>query len=125
MKFTRFDVADYLANEQQQIEYLRVALAEEDPDSFLSALGDIARARSMAKISEATGLSRESLYKALKPGSKLRFETVQKVLEALGLELSIQPMAASAEAIATPSSAASGHDNPPGQVPGSRRLARG
>lgn len=90
-RFTAFDAADYLDNEETIAEYLKAALEEESqPALFLAALGDVARARGMAKISEASGLSRESLYKALKPGSKLRFETVQKVLEALGVELSVK-----------------------------------
>lgn len=92
LKTTRFDVADYIQSEAGEAEYLKALFEEEefDADIFLSALGDIARARSMAKVAEATGLGRESLYKALQPGSKVRFETVQKVLSALGLKLSVE-----------------------------------
>ena len=94
LKTTRWDVADYLQTEEDEIGYLQALFEEEEfnVDIFLSALGDIARARSMAKIAEATGLGRESLYKALQPGSKVRFETIQKVLAALGLKLSVEAL---------------------------------
>lgn len=94
MDYVAFDPARYLQSEDACLEYLKALLEEEefDPDLFLSALGDIARARSMAKVAEATGLGRESLYKALQPGSKVRFETVQKVLNALGLKLGVEAL---------------------------------
>ncbi|MBB4063041.1 addiction module antidote protein [Gellertiella hungarica] len=89
---TRFDPAEYIVSEEGEIAYLKALFEDEefDADIFLAALGDIARARSMAKIAEATGLGRESLYKALQPGSKVRFETIQKVLQALGLKLTVE-----------------------------------
>jgi probable addiction module antidote protein len=96
---TPFDVADYLTSDEHCLAYLQVVMEENDTEYLMKALGDIARARSMAKVAEATGLGRESLYKALQPGSKVRFETVQKVLNALGLKLSV-------EAIRSPKSAA-------------------
>lgn len=90
--FKRFDVLEHLTTPEDCMDYLLAALEEGDEDFFLSALNDIARARSMAKIAEATGLGRESLYKALQPGSKVRFETIQKVLAALGLKLTVEPI---------------------------------
>lgn len=101
MDYVKFDPSNYLHADEDYVEYLKALFEEDefDADIFLSALGDIARARSMAKVAEATGLGRESLYKALQPGSKVRFETVQKVLNALGLKLSV-------EAIRSPKSAA-------------------
>lgn len=91
---TRFDPAEYIVSEVGAVEYLKALFEEDefDADIFLSALGDIARARSMAKIADATGLGRESLYKALQPGSKVRFETIQKVLAALGLRLTVEAL---------------------------------
>ena len=65
MNYPRFDAADYLDNEEVIAEYLNAVLEENDTDAFLEALGTIARARSMSKIAEETGLSRESLYKAV------------------------------------------------------------
>jgi len=60
------------------------------PELMLLALGDIARARGMAQIARDTGLGRESLYKALAPGAKARFDTILKVARALGVKLSAQ-----------------------------------
>jgi probable addiction module antidote protein len=92
IKTTPFDVADYLDSEEMIAEYLSVILEEDDPDLFVRALGDIARARGMTQIAKETGLGRESLYKALKSGSNLRYQTVQKVLKALGIKLTAEPM---------------------------------
>jgi probable addiction module antidote protein len=89
-EFQRFDVADYLDSEEAIAEYLNVILEENDADAFIQALGTIARARSMTNIAEKTGLSRESLYKALSADAKPRFETVMKVVHALGFTLTAQ-----------------------------------
>jgi len=62
-------------------------LETEDSDLLLRALGDVARARGMTGVSDRAGLGRESLYKALAPGAKPRFDTVLKVARALGLKL--------------------------------------
>lgn len=88
-KLTQFDVVDYLQTEQEIAEYLAVVLEENDPDAFIEALGTVARARSMREIAEKTGLNRESLYKALKSESSPRFETIAKVVNALGLKLTV------------------------------------
>lgn len=82
-----FDVAEFLDDEETIQAYLAEVLQEGDQDDFLEALGDIARARGMAIIAEQTGLGRESLYKTLARGSKPRFETVVKILEAFNLKL--------------------------------------
>lgn len=88
-KLTQFDVVDYLQTEQEIAEYLAAVLEENDPDAFIEALGTVARARSMREIAEKTGLNRESLYKALKSESSPRFETIAKVVNALGLKLTV------------------------------------
>lgn len=80
-----FDAADYLDSEEVIAEYLNVALASEHPDLFLQAIADVAKARGMAQLAKDTGLGRESLYKALAPGAKPRYDTVLKLLRALGL----------------------------------------
>ena len=82
-----FDAADYLDNEKVIAEYLNAALEDENPDVFLIAVGDVAKARGMAQLAKDTGLGRESLYKALAPGAKPRYDTVLKLLRALGVEL--------------------------------------
>jgi len=87
-KITDFDPAAYLDSEETIAEYLTVTLEENDPDLLLAALSNVAKARGMAQIAKDSGIGRESLYKALKPGSKPRFETIMKVMHALGVKLS-------------------------------------
>lgn len=88
-KLVLFDAADDLDNEDVIAEYLNVALASEHPDLFLQAIADVAKARGMAQLAQDTGLGRESLYKALAPGAKPRYDTVLKLLRALGVELTM------------------------------------
>jgi probable addiction module antidote protein len=85
-----FDAADYLDDEETIAEYLTAALEDPNPDLFLVAVRDVARARGMAQLARDSGLGRESLYKALAPGSKPRYDTVLKVLRALGVKLHIE-----------------------------------
>ncbi len=87
-----FDAADYLTDDETIAAYLTAALEDPDPDAFLAAVKDIARARGMAQLARDTGLGRESLYKALSPGAKPRFETVVKVAHALGVRLEAKPL---------------------------------
>ena len=87
-----FDAADYLDSEEVIAEYLNVALSSEDPDLFLQAIADVAKARGMALVAKETGLGRESLYKALAPGAKPRYDTVLKLIRALGVELHMTPV---------------------------------
>ncbi|HUH55159.1 MAG TPA: addiction module antidote protein [Rhodanobacter sp.] len=82
-----FDAADYLDSDEAVAEYLTAALEDPDPDLFLTAIKDVARARGMAQLARDTGLGRESLYKALSAGAKPRYDTVLKVLSALGVRL--------------------------------------
>ena len=86
-----FDASDYLDSEEVIAEYLTVALEDPDPDAFLMAVRDVAKARGIATVAANAGLGRESLYKALKPGAKPRFDTVRRLLVALGVRLDIKP----------------------------------
>lgn len=86
-----FDAADYLDSEEVIAEYLNAALEDENPNVFLVAIGDVAKARGMAQLAKDTGLGRESLYKALAPGAKPRYDTVLKLMRALGVELHAVP----------------------------------
>jgi len=88
-KITDFDVSAYLDNEETIAEYLTVTLEENDPDLLLAALFNVAKARGMTQLSKESGLGRESLYKALAPGAKPRFETIMKVMRALGVKLTV------------------------------------
>ena len=84
------DAARYLENDAAIAEYMSVVLEADDPDLLLLALGDVARAKGMARVARDAGLGRESLYKALAPGAKPRFETVMKVARALGVKFTAQ-----------------------------------
>ncbi len=86
-KFSTFDAADYLSDEESIAEYLTAALEDPNPDLFLVAVRDVARARGMTQLAKDTGLGRESLYKALTPGAKPRYDTVLKIMHALGVKL--------------------------------------
>ncbi len=88
---TPFDPAEFLDNEEAIASYLTEALAAGNAAHFQEAVQTAARARGMSQIAEASGLGRESLYKALRPGAQPRFDTVQRVLGALGVRLSIEP----------------------------------
>ena len=84
-----FDASDYLENEEVIAEYLTAALEDPNPNVFLRAVADVAKARGMSKVAKDAGLGRESLYKALAPGAKIRYETVRKLLESLGVRLTV------------------------------------
>jgi probable addiction module antidote protein len=88
-----FDAADHLDNDEVIAEYLNAALEDENPDVFLRAIANVAKARGMSKLAADSGLGRESLYKALAPGAKPRYDTVLKLIKALGVELHAAPLA--------------------------------
>ncbi|MDB6000329.1 MAG: putative addiction module antidote protein [Rhizobacter sp.] len=89
-KLVPLDAARYLTDDAAIAEYMSAVLETDDPDLLLLALGDIARARGMAQVAKDAGLGRESLYKALAPGAKPRFDTVLKVARALGVRLAVR-----------------------------------
>jgi len=82
-----FDAAEYLDDEESIAEFLNASVEMNDPAVLLNAVSAVARARSMSQLAQDSGLGRESLYKALKPGAQPRYETVMKVLGALGVEM--------------------------------------
>lgn len=90
-KLIPFDMARYLTSAEAVAEYLTQVLADGDTDELVEAIGHIARARGMAQIARDAGLGRESLYKALAPGAKPRFDTVMRVVQALGVKLLAAP----------------------------------
>ena len=83
-----WDAAEYLKTDEDIVAYIDAALDDGDPALIAAALGDVARARGMTKVSADAGLGRESLYKALSPGGNPELATVIKVMRALGLRLS-------------------------------------
>ena len=88
-----FDMAEQLRDEQDIAAYLTLVLEEGDPGELAHALGVIARARGMTQIAAEAGMGREALYKALRADASPRFETILKVMHALGLRLSVQSAA--------------------------------
>jgi probable addiction module antidote protein len=88
-----FDTAEFLSTEKEIAAYLEEALAEGDPRLVVQALGTIAKVRGMAQIAKQTGLRRESLYKALSAEGNPEFNTVLKVVKALGIQLHAVPQA--------------------------------
>lgn len=89
-RMTEFDMAQQLRDEADIVEYLRQVLAEGDASELATALGHIATARGMTEIANASGIRREALYKALRPHSQPRFETIQRVCAALGVHLTVE-----------------------------------
>lgn len=87
-----FDIVEHLDNDAAIAEYITIVMEENDPALLAAALGDAARARGMADIAKASGLTREALYKALRPNSQPRFDTVNRVCAALGVKLVAQPI---------------------------------
>ena len=86
---SRYDVAEHLRTPQEMAAYLEACLEEADGDAafIAKALGDIARAKGMSQVARDAGLSRESLYKALSGERTPGFDTILKVVHALGLKL--------------------------------------
>jgi probable addiction module antidote protein len=87
--YAPFDAADYLDSDAVIAEYLTAAAEDPNPEVFLAALGDVAKAKGMAQIAKDAGLGRESLYKAFGAGAHPRYETVSAVLRALGVKLTV------------------------------------
>ncbi|MFK0088328.1 addiction module antidote protein [Pseudomonas sp. NPDC090755] len=88
-QFKTWDSADFLKSEQDMADYLDACIEEagDDPAFIAKALGTIARARGMTQVARDTGLSRESLYRALSGEGNPEFGTILKVIRALGLKL--------------------------------------
>jgi len=86
-----FDAAEHLRDEADIASYLTAVLEEGDAEALIEALGTVARARGMTEIARESGLAREALYRALRAGSAPRFDTVARVLKALGLHLAVNP----------------------------------
>ena len=93
-----FDPAKNLDNEESIAVYLTGILEANDAALLASALGDIARARGMTEIANAAGITREALYRALRPDSAARFDTISRVCAALGVRLVAQPITDGKEA---------------------------
>ncbi len=96
VEFEPLDISDHLDSDEMIAGYLSAAAEDEDPNVLLGALLHAAKAHGMMQVATAAGLNRESLYKALKPGAHPRYETVQAVLRALGVKLTLSARAVDA-----------------------------
>lgn len=92
-KTTKYDVAEHLRTPEEMAAYLEACIEESGGDAafIASALGDIARAKGMTQVARDAGLSRESLYKALSGERAPSFDTILKVIAALGLKFRAEP----------------------------------
>ena len=90
VRFKRFEASDFLKSEAAIEEFLAAAMEDPNPDVFLAALGEVAKVRGIAALAERSGLGRESLYKTLAPGAKPRYETICKLVDALGVKLTVK-----------------------------------
>jgi probable addiction module antidote protein len=91
VKTKPFDPAKYLDNDEAIAAYMTDALETGDPAFVADALGVVARARGMSDVARTAGVSRESLYRALSADGSPKFETVLRVMQALGLQFSVNP----------------------------------
>src|ERR1700746_4019948 len=89
LKTVPWDAAEYLKSDKDIAHYLEAVFEDGDPSLVAAALGDVARAKGMARIAQAAGLGRESLYKALSKKGNPEFASVLKVMRALGLKLKV------------------------------------
>jgi probable addiction module antidote protein len=99
-KTTRYDVAEHLRTQEEMTAYLEACFEEAKGDAafIAKALGDIARAKGMSQVARDAGLSRESLYKALSGERTPTFDTILKVIGALGLRIHAEPLPADSKA---------------------------
>lgn len=90
LKTTPFDASEYIEDDESALVFLEDAMETADARHIASCIGDVARAKGMSAIAKETGMSRESLYRALSGDGNPQLSTVLKVLEAMGLKLSIE-----------------------------------
>lgn len=91
IKTMLFDASKYLDSEAAIAEYINAAMAEDDSALFMAALSNVIKARGITKVARDAGIGRESLYKTLAPGAAPRFDTVMKLMHALGITLTTAP----------------------------------
>ena len=87
-----WDASEHLGSEEEIFAYMNAAFEDGNPALIAAAVGDIAKARGMTAIAKSAGLSRESLYRALSADGNPEFATIMKVLKALRIHLSAEPL---------------------------------
>jgi probable addiction module antidote protein len=88
-KTAAFNPVDYLKGDEEIAEYLTGAYQDDDPSVFVAALGNVVRSKGVASLAEETGLNRESLYKAFNGKSQPKWDTVHRLLHALGVRVTL------------------------------------
>lgn len=86
---SKWDASEYLDSPEMIQEYLKISFEDGDTEQLLKAIGNVAKAKGMTEIAKKTNLGRQNLYKALSAESSPKFDTVKKVIEALGCKLAI------------------------------------
>jgi probable addiction module antidote protein len=99
---SRFEASRFLDSPEAISAYLAESMKENDPELLMQALSEVAKAQGVNKVAKEAGVNRESLYKTFKGGVKTRYETIRKLMEAVGVELTVQPIAAKAAAAGWP-----------------------
>jgi probable addiction module antidote protein len=89
--FRDFDITNYLTDEKSMAEYLNLELAEGDPRYIKLALSNIARARNMSEIAKKAGIPRATIYRALDVNGNPEYNTIQKIVDALGMKMIAVP----------------------------------
>ena len=89
LKLKKWDVTEHMDNGEYISEYLKAAFENGNISEITRALGDVARARNMTELAEKMGISRQGLYKTLSENGNPEFATIQKLITALGLQMSI------------------------------------
>jgi probable addiction module antidote protein len=90
-----YEASRFLDSPEIISAYLAESMRDQDPQILMKALAEVAKAKGVNKVAKEAGVNRESLYKSLKGGANTRFETVKKLLMAVGVELTVRPIAAS------------------------------
>ena len=91
VNINRWDASAYLETSEDMLAYLDEAARSGDPALLQAALGDIAKAKGMAEVARSAGVGRESLYKSLSTTGNPSFQTIAKVIDALGGQLTVAP----------------------------------
>ena len=89
VKTTAFNPVEYLQSDEEIAEYLTGAYQDDDPAVFVAALGNVVRSKGVARLAEETGLNRESLYKAFNGKAQPKWDTVHRLLHALGVHVTL------------------------------------
>jgi probable addiction module antidote protein len=93
-----YEASRFLDSPETICAYLAESMKAQDSQTLMKALAEVVKAHGVNKVAQEAGVNRESLYKSLKGGAKTRFETVNKLLMAVGVELTVQPIAVNAPA---------------------------